>query len=252
MGKNYHDWELIEIEKKCLNDMRNFQIKIKEQYYWTYGKYNNMPFERREDFTMHTTEDFFTWREEIKYRLGGDGKERNKIVESAIAGNETMELLYAWSKFSRVIDGTRAYVYHSIYNKLMADENYNQEVLSTYKFNPSPIINTYLSNHLKKNQQRLFDAVLSCNIGLNPNFKPFNTAYEFQKLLYDEETHPYPWGITCLIVLLKAYGITEENFSAINKMIEKEGVSLVKAARELGIKTPKSDSKQRVLKRNPS
>ena len=68
-----------------------------------------------EDFAafpeIQTTEDFFRWREKLKRENGEDGDLTTKILEEKISGNKSLELLYAWSKFSRMVDKSKAGLY---------------------------------------------------------------------------------------------------------------------------------------------
>ena len=60
---------------------------------------------------IQTTEDLFRWREKVKEENGNDGNRRNEIIEAAIKGNESLEKLYAWSKFTRMVDRAKADVF---------------------------------------------------------------------------------------------------------------------------------------------
>ena len=244
-NRNPNDENLKTMKKGCIQDMNQFQNKIEEQYSWT--------LKPEQGFKMHTTADFFQWMSHIKSLLHEDKDARDRVVKEAIAGNETMELLYAWSDFSRSIDDRRASVYDTIHENSAFGPSYNDEVLAAYQFNPAIIVNTYLAKHLKENQYHLFDAIPSCKLGFDPNFKSFTTPYEFQKMLYTDEIHPYPWGMICLSVLLKAYGITKEDFSHMKDEIKIYGDSLLQEAENAGIirrkpneKVKKRDSIQKI------
>ncbi|MDD3341057.1 MAG: hypothetical protein PHN72_02505 [Bacilli bacterium] len=155
---------------------------------------------------IYTTSDFFTWRDFLKTSEKENSEKRNKLVEEAIANNPSLELLYSWTKFSRVITRTRAAAYVDIEN--MKNSNYyNNALLERKYFNPNTIATSYLSSHTKNNEKQLFEArkILS----MNP--KTFYSVYEFQKLIMTDEESSIPWNVEDLVILLNAYGITKKD-----------------------------------------
>ena len=59
---------------------------------------------------IKTTEDLFRWREQVKEENQEDGELRNKIIEERIKGNDSLELLHAWSQFSCMVQSAKSNV----------------------------------------------------------------------------------------------------------------------------------------------
>ncbi len=161
----------------------------------------NMPKEMKH---IRTTEDFFAWRDNVKSENGNDKEVRNEIVENLIKGNESLELLYAWTKFYRVVD------------KASSDVS------------PKILFYKYADNSKQLNSQRLFDVIhihsTKRPVGLRQGFRNFNTPYEFTRLMIVDEDYE-PWPIDVLIILMKAYGINSNfllGFASIIDECEKE------------------------------
>ena len=176
-----------------------------------------------ESFTeIKTTEDLFRWREKVKEENNEDGKVRNEIIEQRIKGNQSLELLYAWSKFYRVIDKSRAIVYNAQDKFEREHISFNKEIASS--FNPVTLSYSFFTK-TNFNKKRLFDIIkiqsVERPIGLRKGFKNFGSEYEFLKyMLLDEENEP--WPIDILLILLKAYGIDKSQLKAFTELIEEE------------------------------
>lgn len=92
-----------------------------------------------EDFPfVQTTEDLFRWREKVKEENGNDGNRRNEIIEAAIKGNASLEKLYAWSKFTRMVDRAKADVF-------MAKEEYHIEDDNAYRIKATWMLHNHLT-----------------------------------------------------------------------------------------------------------
>lgn len=179
-----------EYEKELKNIIENTDEDLK-----------NMPEEMKH---IRTTEDFFAWRDTVKFENGNDKDVRNQIVENLIKGNKSLELLYAWTKFYRVIDKASSDIY------------------------PRILFYKYAGKSNQLNTQRLFDIIHVHNterpVGLRQGFRSFNNSYEFVKLMIVDEDYE-PWPIDVLIILMKAYGIDSNfllGFASIIDECEKE------------------------------
>lgn len=164
-----------------------YERELKDIIETTDRDLENIPEEMKH---IRTTESFFAWRDNVKSQNGNDKEIRNEIVENLIRGNKSLELLYDWTKFYRVIDKA------------------NLDV------SPKSLFYKYAEKSTQLNTQRLFDIIHVHNtrkpIGLRPGFRNFNTPYEFIKLMLVDEDYE-PWPIDVLIILMKAYGI-DSNF----------------------------------------
>lgn len=196
-----YEKELIEIIESTDNDLKNMPKEISK---------------------IRTTADFFAFRDFVKSENGYDKYLRNKIVEDLIKGNESLELLYAWSKFYRVIDKSRAIVYNAQDKFEREHISFNKEIASS--FNPVTLSYSFFTK-TNFNKKRLFDIIkiqsVERPIGLRKGFRNFGSEYEFLKyMLLDEENEP--WPIDILLILLKAYGIDKSQLKAFTEIIEEE------------------------------
>ncbi len=166
---------------------------------------------------IKTTEDLFRWREDVKRDNKGDGELRNQIIENRIKGNKSMELLYAWSKFSRMIDRTRANV---VITKLECDAKDD-----AYKVNPTTILHECLTRKNKAHTNRLFGIykIRELNLGIKyPTERSFQTPYEYEKALITEDDER-SWPAVLFVALMNAYGIEEEDLLEAGRKTEQKG-----------------------------
>ena len=111
---------------------------------------------------IKTTEDFFIWRDKVKnmieLQLRGTIKQndssykkklRNNIIEDEIEGNDSLELLYAWTKCVRMITGAKAFV-------RMVNDEYNIEG-NDHVIKATTILHKHLKENGKANTSDLFD-----------------------------------------------------------------------------------------------
>lgn len=97
---------------------------------------------------IQTTEDLFRWREKVKEENGNDGNRRNEIIEAAIKGNASLEKLYAWSKFTRMVDRAKADVF-------MAKVEYHIEDNNAYRIKAAGMMEDYLKKEKKARPDHL-------------------------------------------------------------------------------------------------
>lgn len=176
-----------------------------------------------EDFNkfpeIRTTEDFFAWRDNIKKEIeqelikaqkvcDDDTKKamRNKRVEEAIAGNESLEMLYTWTKFDRMITSTKALI-RTVNDKYGIED-------SDHVLKASDVLHNYLVNHNKINTDNLFNLFQIPELNLLVKyqyyeFKPITTRFEFENLIFKQDESPWPAPL--FIAALKAYGIETED-----------------------------------------
>ena len=160
-----------------------------------------------EDFPfIQTTEDLFRWREKVKEENGNDGNRRNEIIEAAIKGNASLEKLYAWSKFTRMVDRTKADVF-------MAKEEYHIEDDNAYRIKAAWMLHNYLTQKHKARKDYLFGIFKIPLLGLGIRYKlgrTFNNEYEYEKsLVKDDEQEA--WSVVLFVALMNAYGIDNED-----------------------------------------
>lgn len=184
---------------------------------------------------IKTTEDFFIWRDSIKKKIEDDflkckkdcddktkKKLRNKIVEKAIGGNDSLELLYAWSKCSRMITGSKALV------RLVNDE-YGIEG-NDHIIKATTILHRHLKENGKANTNDLFDILQIRELNLLVKYPPLqrtiNTPYEFEKAIVKEDENE-AWSAPLFVTMLKAYGIEKDDLLIIGRKVIEESKNYI-------------------------
>ena len=176
---------------------------------------------------INTTEDFFIWRDNIKKEIEEqfikaqkpcDDKTkkilRNKKVEEAIEGNDSLELLYAWTKCDRMITGTKALI-RTINNQYGIEDN-------DHVIKATNVLHQYLIEHGKANTSDLFDILQIEELNLLVKYpssqRTINTPYEFERAIVKEDEGE-AWPAPLFVTLLKAYGINKEDLLAIGREV---------------------------------
>lgn len=166
---------------------------------------------------IKTTEDLFRWREQIKEENKENGEIRNQIIEEKIKGNKSMELLYAWSKFTRMIDRAKANVFMT---KLSCDAEEN-----SYQINAANMLHERLTRKKKDRSDRLFGMykIEELSLGIKfPTERSFHTPYEYEKALITEDEEQ-SWPAVLFVALMNAYGIEEEDLLETGREAERKG-----------------------------
>lgn len=167
---------------------------------------------------IKTTEDLFRWREKVKEENNEDGKLRNEIVEERIKGNQSLELLYAWSKFTRMVTRSKA-------SLNLAKRNCGITSPNAYRLKASTMLHDHLEKLGKAREDRLFGIYKVEEIGLDktfPNERKFSNSHEYVKSLVKEEEQ-HPWPAVLFVTLMNAYGIESEDLLTVGRAVEKKG-----------------------------
>ena len=199
---------------------RETETKLKQMYHQVEEDFKDFPY-------IVTTEDFFRWREAVKAANGNDGERRNEEVERLIKGNQSLELLYDWSKFYRMVDRTKASIYTT-------KAEYEIEDPNLYRIKATKILHDYLLSHHKGNSQQLFGIfqIPELNLGIRyPLRRTINTPYEFEKIVVKEEYYE-PWPAKFFVTLLRAYEIEGQDLLAVGRKVEQLGNAYVKEIEE--------------------
>ena len=188
---------------------------------------------------IKTTEDFFIWRDIIKngieeqfikFQKPCDDKTkkilRNKIVEEAIEGNDSLELLYAWTKCSRMITGAKAFV------RIVNDE-YNIEG-NDHVIKATTVLHNHLKENGKANTNDLFDILqireLSLLVKYPSSQRTINTPYEFERAIVKEDESE-AWSAPLFVTMLKAYGIEKDDLLIIGRKVIEESKIYIEETR---------------------
>ncbi len=166
---------------------------------------------------IKTTEDLFRWREQVKEENKENGEIRNQIIEEKIKGNKSMELLYAWSKFTRMIDRAKANVFMA---KLSCDADED-----SYQINAANMLHERLTRKKKDRTDRLFGMykIEELSLGIKfPTERSFHTPYEYEKALITEDEEQ-SWPVVLFVALMNAYGIEEEDLLETGREAERKG-----------------------------
>ena len=166
---------------------------------------------------IKTTEDLFRWREQVKEENKENGEIRNQIIEEKIKGNKSMELLYAWSKFTRMIDRAKANVFMT---KLSC--NIDED---SYQINATNMLHDRLTRKKKDRSDRLFGMykIEELSLGIKfPTERSFHTPYEYEKALITEDEEQ-SWPAVLFVALMNAYGIEEEDLLETGREAERKG-----------------------------
>lgn len=182
--------ELIKMYEKVENDFRDF------------------PF-------IQTTEDLFRWREKVKDENENDGNRRNEIIEATIKGNKSLEKLYDWSKFTRMVDRAKADVF-------MAKEEYHIEDNNAYRIKAAWMLKNHLEKEHKAKTDHLFGIfkIPQLKLGIKYHLnRTFNNSYEYVKSLVKEDEQE-AWPAVLFVALMNAYGIDNEDLLTVGRQAE--------------------------------
>ena len=188
---------------------------------------------------IKTTEDFFIWRDKVKnmieLQLRGTIKQndssykkklRNNIIEDEIEGNDSLELLYAWTKCSRMITGAKAFV-------RMVNDEYNIEG-NDHVIKATTILHKHLKENGKANTSDLFDILQIRELSLLVKYpsmqRTINTPYEFERAIVKEDESE-AWSAPLFVTMLKAYGIEAEDLLVIGRKVIEEGKDYIAETR---------------------
>lgn len=164
---------------------------------------------------IQTTEDLFRWREKVKEENGNDGNRRNEMIEAAIKGNESLEKLYAWSKFTRMVDRAKADVF-------MAKVEYHIEDNNAYRIKAAGMMEDYLNKEKKARPDHLSGIFKIPELSLGIRYKlrrSFNSTYEYAKSLVKEDEQE-AWPAVLFVALMNAYGIDNEALLTVGRQAE--------------------------------
>lgn len=190
--------------------------KLKNMYYEVEKDFENFPY-------IKTTEDFFEWREIVKAANGYDSNLRNQQIEECIKGNDSLELLYDWTKFYRMVDRAKA--------KLSLSKlEHGLEDSKEFPLKATVLLHRHLKNNNKGNVKQLFGIfqIRDLNLGIKYHQeRTINTPYEFEKAIVKEEKTE-PWDAKLFITLLKAYEISGEDLLTVGREVEKLGNQYLK------------------------
>ena len=188
---------------------------------------------------IKTTEDFFIWRDIIKNGIEEQfiklqkpcddktkKKLRNKIVEEAIEGNDSLELLYAWTNCTRMITGAKAFV-------RMVNDEYGIEG-NDHVIKATTVLHEHLKGNGKANTSDLFDILQIRELSLLVKYpsmqRTINTPYEFERAIVKEDESE-AWSAPLFVTMLKAYGIEAEDLLVIGRKVIEEGKDYIAETR---------------------
>lgn len=193
---------LIAIYKEVENDFNNFSIKIE------------------------SVKDLFSWRSKIKEGIESalantdkqkdvayKNKLRDKIMEDEIKDNNSLKLLYDWSKFYMKVDESKGKL-RSFNNQYGLDDN-------DHVIKATSLLHNHLVRQGKANTKDLFDIfqIKEINLGVRYTLRTINTPYEFERIIVKED-ETEAWPAPLFIVLLRAYGVTGEDLLEVGKKFE--------------------------------
>ena len=188
---------------------------------------------------IKTTEDFFIWRDKVKnmieLQLRGTIKQndssykkklRNNIIEDEIEGNDSLELLYAWTKCSRMITGAKAFV-------RMVNDEYNIEG-NDHVIKATTILHKHLKENGKANTSDLFDILQIRELSLLVKYpslqRTINTPYEFERAIVKEDESE-AWSAPLFVTMLKAYGVEKDDLLIIGRKVIEESKTYIEETR---------------------
>ena len=188
---------------------------------------------------IKTTEDFFIWRDKVKnmieLQLRGTIKQndssykkklRNNIIEDEIEGNDSLELLYAWTKCSRMITGAKAFV-------RMVNDEYNIEG-NDHVIKATTILHKHLKENGKANTSDLFDILQIRELSLLVKYpslqRTINTPYEFERVIVKEDESE-AWSAPLFVTMLKAYGVEKDDLLIIGRKVIEESKTYIEETR---------------------
>lgn len=188
---------------------------------------------------IKTTEDLFIWRDKVKnmieLQLRGTIKQndssykkklRNNIIEDEIEGNDSLELLYAWTKCSRMITGAKAFV-------RMVNDEYNIEG-NDHVIKATTILHKHLKENGKANTSDLFDILQIRELSLLVKYpslqRTINTPYEFERAIVKEDESE-AWSAPLFVTMLKAYGVEKDDLLIIGRKVIEESKNYIEETR---------------------
>ena len=188
---------------------------------------------------IKTTEDLFIWRDKVKnmieLQLRGTIKQndssykkklRNNIIEDEIEGNDSLELLYAWTKCSRMITGAKAFV-------RMVNDEYNIEG-NDHVIKATTILHKHLKENGKANTSDLFDILQIRELSLLVKYpslqRTINTPYEFERVIVKEDESE-AWSAPLFVTMLKAYGVEKDDLLIIGRKVIEESKNYIEETR---------------------
>ena len=188
---------------------------------------------------IKTTEDFFIWRDKVKnmieLQLRGTIKQndssykkklRNNIIEDEIEGNDSLELLYAWTKCSRMITGAKAFV-------RMVNDEYNIEG-NDHVIKATTVLHKHLKENGKANTSDLFDILQIRELSLLVKYpslqRTINTPYEFERAIVKEDESE-AWSAPLFVTMLKAYGVEKDDLLIIGRKVIEESKNYIEETR---------------------
>lgn len=188
---------------------------------------------------IKTTEDLFIWRDKVKnmieLQLRGTIKQndssykkklRNNIIEDEIEGNDSLELLYAWTKCSRMITGAKAFV-------RMVNDEYNIED-NDHVIKATTILHKHLKENGKANTSDLFDILQIRELSLLVKYpslqRTINTPYEFERAIVKEDESE-AWSAPLFVTMLKAYGVEKDDLLIIGRKVIEESKNYIEETR---------------------
>ena len=188
---------------------------------------------------IKTTEDFFIWRDKVKnmieLQLRGTIKQndssykkklRNNIIEDEIEGNDSLELLYAWTKCSRMITGAKAMIRTVNYQYGIED---NDHVIKA-----TTILHKHLKENGKANTSDLFDILQIRELSLLVKYpslqRTINTPYEFERAIVKEDESE-AWSAPLFVTMLKAYGVEKDDLLIIGRKVIEESKNYIEETR---------------------
>lgn len=189
---------------------------------------------------IKTTEDFFIWRDSIKNEIEMkliqskrtlDDKTkkilRNQKVEETIKGNDSLEMLYAWTKCDRMITGTKALI-RTVNDQYGIEDN-------DHVIKATNVLHKYLIEHGKANTSDLFDILQIEELNLLVKYpssqRTINTPYEFERAIVKEDEGE-AWSAPLFVTLLKAYGVDKEDLLAIGREVITLGKEYINSIKE--------------------
>ena len=188
---------------------------------------------------IKTTEDLFIWRDKVKnmieLQLRGTIKQndssykkklRNNIIEDEIEGNDSLELLYAWTKCSRMITGAKAFV-------RMVNDEYNIEG-NDHVIKATTILHKHLKENGKANTSDSFDILQIRELSLLVKYpslqRTINTPYEFERAIVKEDESE-AWSAPLFVTMLKAYGVEKDDLLIIGRKVIEESKNYIEETR---------------------
>ena len=188
---------------------------------------------------IKTTEDFFIWRDKVKnmieLQLRGTIKQndssykkklRNNIIEDEIEGNDSLELLYAWTKCVRMITGAKAFV-------RMVNDEYDIEG-NDHVIKATTVLHKHLKENGKANTSDLFDILQIRELSLLVKYpslqRTINTPYEFERAIVKEDESE-AWSAPLFVTMLKAYGVEKDDLLIIGRKVIEESKTYIEETR---------------------